>query len=285
MERSMILWLVVVGIGAGLGYGYYLLLSWGDDTDFDSDREVTRLREWYGVSATGRQLELLRDAGRNRKRAGAVWGGIALGAALPATFWLPGDGAPRVVGVVMVMASVAGSALGHSWAALRSPHFAETDAATGAAVRYPAEGTVTRTELAGEIVVAAAGWAALLVGVRALAVDGGTLGTDAAVVVAAAGALAALTATAALLMQRRLVRVFVPVDDVDAAVVLRILAGSAARELISATLSTVAIAMVLMVMVPGTWWPLGVGGVAVFVALLVGGRIWQSRTRVRLSSS
>ncbi len=273
-ERSLVVWLVVLGIGALIGYGYYLLLSRGRGSIYDGERELDQLIEWYRLTPTGPQLDLLRTEARFRQRLGAVLAGTAVAVMFVATFLLPGDTGPSIAGVSMVMAWVAGHAVGHACAVVRRPR---GGGATGAMVQFPLAGTLSRTELALELAVAASGWAAVLVGIRALGDDGGRLSTEAAVAVTASGALAAVTAMAALIMQWLLARLPVPADDDDGAVLVRLLGGASVRELTMATFSTIAIAMVLLVFVSGTPWPLGLGYVAVFVLVLVGAREWRRR--------
>ena len=277
-ERSLVVWLVVLGIGALLGYGYYLLLSRGRGSIYDGERELDQLLEWSGLTPTGSQLDELRTEARFRQRLGAVLAGTAVAVMFVAAFLLPGDTVPNIAGVSMVMAWVAGKAVGHAWAVVRR---LRRGAATGATVRFPVAGTLSRSELALELAVAAAGWAALLVGIRALAYDVGRLSPEAAVAITVSGALAAVTATAALLMQWLLARVPVLADDDDGAILVRLLGGASVRELTMATLSTVAIAMVLLVFVSGTPWPLGLGYVAVFVLVLASAREWRRRAMAR----
>ncbi|MFY9915913.1 MAG: hypothetical protein WAK18_14680 [Nocardioidaceae bacterium] len=277
-ERSLVVWLVLLVVGALLGYGYYLLLSGGRGSVYDGERELDQLLEYYGLTPTGPQLDLLRSEGRFRQRLGAWLAGTAVAVMFVASFALPGHTGPRIAGAAMMMAWLAGTAVGHAWAVVRRPR---QRAVTGATVRFPVAGALSRTELVLEVGVAAAGWAALLVGIRSLAGDGGRLSTEAAVAVSASGVLAAVTATAALLMQWLLARVPVPADDDDDATVTRLLGGASVRELTMATFTTVAIAMVLLVFVSGTPWPLGLGYVAVIVLVLVGGREWRKRAMAR----
>ena len=277
-ERSLVVWLVLVVVGALLGYGCYLLLSTGRGSVYDGERELDQLLEWYGLTTTGPQRDLLRSEARFRQRLGAWLAGTAVAVMFVASFALPGDSGPRIAGVAMMMAWLAGTAVGHAWAVVRRPR---PRAATGAPVRFPVEGALSRTELVLELAVAAAGCAALLVGIRSLAGEDGRLSTEAAVAVTASGVLAAVTATAAVLMQWLLARVVVSADDDDDAIVIRLLGGASVRELTMATFTTVAIAMVLMVFVSGTPWPLGLGYVAVFVLVLVSGREWRKHAMAR----
>lgn len=253
---------VVVVASACVGFVFFAGMRWSPRVAEARDAELNRMLAQAELDPPEPVRATLMEHAVRRQRWGAVGGGIGGGVMFALTMLaiaVSGDDQGLFggsAGALCLAAGWFGMAVSQSLGALVWLRRAATGVRVSALMPHGLSEYLYPRQLAVEVGLAVVGWTSVVIGLGMLPAS---LGTGPGAPLVLAGALMGLTSTVAVVLQKRLLSAPLTAADSDDLIVADVVLARALQDLFAATMSTLGVATVLLVVAPlGSWWISGV---------------------------